>query len=82
MRFINVTSFLLLSLLPDCATLLEGRSQEITVITNPPSAQCVFERQNKPIGSIDKTPGTLLVKKVNMMLLLSALKMVIKMQHI
>ena len=63
MRFINVTSFLLVSPLPGCATLLEGRSQEITVITNPPSAQCVFKRQNKPIGSIDKTPGTLLVKK-------------------
>jgi hypothetical protein len=66
----NETSALLIFLcsaflLSSCATIIDGRDQEITVVTNPADARCVFERQGLPIGSIDRTPGLLTVRRLN-----------------
>lgn len=55
------TAFLLTS----CATINGGTTQEITVVSNPADARCVFEREGQPIGSIERTPGTLLVRRLN-----------------
>ena len=52
-------------LLTSCATITDGTTQEITVVTNPADARCVFEREGQPIGSIERTPGTLLVRRLN-----------------
>jgi hypothetical protein len=49
--------------LSGCATIFEGTSQEIKVVTNPDNASCVFEREGKPIGTVDNTPGLLKVRK-------------------
>lgn len=46
-----------------CATVFEGTSQEITVVTNPPGASCSFERQGMQVGAIAKTPGTANIRK-------------------
>jgi hypothetical protein len=49
--------------LSGCVSILEGTSQEIKVVTNPDNANCVFEREGKPIGTVDNTPGLLKVRK-------------------
>jgi hypothetical protein len=49
--------------LSGCATVFEGTSQEITVNTNPPGAQCVFDREGREVGRIGSTPGTANIRK-------------------
>ena len=46
-----------------CASVFEGTSQEIAVGTSPSGATCEFERDGKAIGTINKTPGSLVVRK-------------------
>lgn len=46
-----------------CASVFEGLSQEITVVTNPPGAICAFERQGYEVGRIASTPGTANIRK-------------------
>lgn len=49
--------------LAGCASITGGTSQNITVITSPSEATCDFVRQGQSIGSIDRTPGTLHVRR-------------------
>lgn len=49
--------------LSGCATVFEGTSQEISVVTNPPGASCVFERNGMQVGTIANTPGTANIRK-------------------
>jgi hypothetical protein len=49
--------------LSGCATVFEGTSQEITVVTNPAGAVCVFERQGYEVGRVANTPGTANIRK-------------------
>ena len=46
-----------------CATVFEGTSQEISVVTNPAGAYCVFERQGMQVGTIAASPGTANIRK-------------------
>jgi hypothetical protein len=47
-----------------CASVIEGRSQQISVNTSPPGAECGFYREEGVrIASIQKTPGRALVEK-------------------
>ena len=49
--------------LSGCASIFEGTSQEITIVTNPPGATCALEREGLPIQTLVSTPGTVLVRK-------------------
>ena len=49
--------------LSGCATVFEGTSQEISVVTNPPGAVCVFTRQGMEVGRVMNTPGTANIRK-------------------
>ena len=49
-------------LMGGCASTLEGTSQEISIATNPPGAECQMEREGDVIASF-KTPGGTVVKK-------------------
>ena len=49
--------------LSGCASITEGTSQDISVVTNPAGASCVFERQGMNIGTIASTPATLNIPK-------------------
>jgi hypothetical protein len=49
--------------LAGCASIIEGTSQEITINTNPTGAACTLMREGQPIGSVNPTPGTVLIKK-------------------
>jgi hypothetical protein len=51
------------SCLGGCASIIDGTTQEISVVSNPPGANCVFYRQDQPIGTVMNTPGMLTVKR-------------------
>jgi hypothetical protein len=47
-----------------CASVIEGRSQQISVSTDPPGAECGFYREEGArIAAIQQTPGRALVEK-------------------
>lgn len=63
---ISIRTCLLLSLaglLPGCATLVEGSSQNLTVSTNPAGAQCAVDRAGARLGMVNPTPGSLRIDK-------------------
>lgn len=49
--------------LSGCSSIVEGTNQTLTVNTTPPGATCDFNRENRVIGTIQSTPGSLLVEK-------------------
>ena len=59
----SVAVVLVAALLPGCATLLEGTSQEILVSTNPAGAACTLEREGQTIATVAVTPGAALVQR-------------------
>src|SRR5579863_8977016 len=50
-------------MLSGCVSILEGTAQQITVNTTPSEATCDFQREGASIGTIVKTPGSLVVRK-------------------
>lgn len=51
------------ALLGGCSTILEGRTQEITITTTPSGASCTLNREGAPIGTVRATPGSVTVDK-------------------
>lgn len=56
-------SIICILLLTGCSTILEGRSQEITINTSPEGANCSLLRKGEELGTIESTPGSLYVEK-------------------
>lgn len=52
-----------LAMLSACATLVNGSSQNVTVSTNPPGANCTLDRVGARIGAIPVTPGSVRLDK-------------------
>lgn len=53
------TGMLLLGLLlTGCATLVEGTSETVSVLTDPPGASCTLERNGNTVGVVSSTPGS------------------------
>lgn len=50
-------------LLSGCATVVKGRTQNLTVATDPPAAACELHRKGKLIGAVSPTPGNIQVDK-------------------
>ena len=50
-------------LLGACSTIIEGRSQQMMVNSNPPGADCGLYRQNIRIATIQNAPGSTLIEK-------------------
>ena len=46
-----------------CSTILSGRTQTVTLATNPPGAACEVSRQGRVIGQVNPTPGGLMVDR-------------------
>ena len=46
-----------------CATIVKGRSQGVTVKTDPPGANCELSRKDKSVGVVNPTPGTVQLGK-------------------
>jgi hypothetical protein len=49
--------------LAGCSSIIEGRSQEIVINTNPPGATCALVRNDMPIGTVAPTPSAILIEK-------------------
>ena len=50
--------------LSGCASVFEGKAQQISINTNPPGADCGLYREGGlRIGKIENTPGTVLIEK-------------------
>jgi hypothetical protein len=50
-------------LLGACSTIIEGRSQQIAVNTNPAGADCGLYRQGLRIATVQNAPGSTLIEK-------------------
>jgi len=50
-------------LLGACSTIIEGRSQQLAVNTNPAGADCGLYRQGLRIATVQNAPGSALVEK-------------------
>jgi hypothetical protein len=57
--------FMLAAIIPcaACSSIIEGTSQEIQIVTNPAGATCTLMREGQPVGTVNQTPGTVLIKK-------------------
>jgi hypothetical protein len=65
---------LALTALTGCSTIIEGRSQEITINTNPPGASCVLTRNNIPVGNVAPTPSSVYIEKTKYDILITCKK--------
>lgn len=50
-------------LLTNCASIVEGTTDTLTVITDPAGANCNLKRQGATIGVVNPTPGSVTVSK-------------------
>jgi len=57
--------------LSGCATIVQGRSQDISVASSPSGAHCVLQREGRQVGVIEETPGSVTVRKTKDDILLS-----------
>ena len=46
-----------------CASIIAGRSQTITLNTNPPGARCEVLREGRIVGTVETTPGAITLDK-------------------
>ena len=53
----------LIALLPACATIVEGTSDNVTLSTNPAGATCTIDRNGERVGAVATTPGSVRVGK-------------------
>jgi hypothetical protein len=64
MHLIRLTLVLALpALFANCATVVEGNSQSITVQTEPTAAACTLERGGTVVAAVNPTPGTARIEK-------------------
>lgn len=61
--FVRILGLLGLLLSTACATITQGTSQNISVVTEPPGASCELRRNGAVVGLVNPTPGTLRVGK-------------------
>ena len=54
---------LLASVLPGCATIVDGSSQWVAISTDPEGADCTVERNGMPLGEVNPTPGNIHIGK-------------------
>lgn len=59
----SLLALLVVVLLPGCASIIEGRSQQIAINTNPAGASCDLTRKGLNIGHVSPTPGSTLIQK-------------------
>lgn len=52
-----------LALLPGCAALINGPTQDIAVNTEPPGARCMMTRENAVIATVPQTPAMVRVNR-------------------
>ncbi|MCB0340544.1 MAG: SHOCT domain-containing protein, partial [Bdellovibrionales bacterium] len=61
--FVKTSWLLSLVLFGGCASILSGKSQTITITTNPEGARCELIREGRIIGTVENTPGAVTINK-------------------
>ncbi|MFY9286972.1 MAG: hypothetical protein WAO98_00565 [Alphaproteobacteria bacterium] len=61
--FRNLAVLLSVTFLVGCSSIIEGRSQEIMINTNPDNASCNLKRKDQSLGTINPTPGSIYIEK-------------------
>lgn len=46
-----------------CATILSGKTQTLSIQTNPPGATCELTREGRIVGSVNPSPGAVSIDK-------------------
>ena len=64
----------LIALLPACATIVEGTSDNVTLSTNPAGATCTIDRNGERVGAVSTTPGSVRIDKSRHDLLVACTK--------
>lgn len=59
----NALVLCLLFMVTGCATILAGRTQNISIDSSPQGARCELKREGRVIGTVEKTPGAIMVSK-------------------
>ncbi len=52
-----------LMLTTGCASITQGTTQSVSVVTDPPGAVCIITREGVQVGMVSPTPGTLRIDK-------------------
>ena len=60
---LRIALLLPVMLLPACATILNGTSEDVAVSTSPSGAACAVDRAGARLGVVAQTPGSLHVEK-------------------
>ena len=64
MKIYGIGAVLLLGVMTSgCATIVEGRSQNIGIASSPPGAHCTLQRNGAQLGVVDSTPGSVTIEK-------------------
>lgn len=53
----------LAALLPACATITTGTTQNVTVVTEPAGAACTLSREGATVAMVNPTPGTAIISR-------------------
>lgn len=59
----SMIALAVLALLPGCAALVNGSTQDIAVSTDPPGAHCMMTRENAVIATVPQTPAIVRVNR-------------------
>jgi len=70
----NVFLLCFVTLLPGCATIIEGKTDTVTVSTDPAGATCTIDRAGERIGAVSATPGSVTLDKSKNSLLVTCSK--------
>lgn len=46
-----------------CASITQGTTQSVSVVTDPPGASCVISREGVQVATVNPTPGSIRVEK-------------------
>lgn len=62
--WVKIFSFtFMVTIYTGCASILAGRSQTITLNSNPPGARCEVLREGRIVGTVENTPGAITLDK-------------------
>lgn len=63
MRLAKIATLFALLFLPACATVVEGTTDTVTLVTEPAGARCAVAREGVELGQVSPTPGPLSLSK-------------------
>ena len=63
-----------LLILPACATILKGTTQEVKLTSEPAGAACTFDRTGAQLGVVPATPGRVMLQRSSLEMVVTCTK--------